>query len=102
MTSYFNTCYCLDAHFRLHSVYEEAVASGQGYTSGGDPTFVSENNNFTISNPSSGTKNSRATGFSKYCQVNDGSGLGAITTLTFKRIDTGQQYTYRLNVPMQI
>lgn len=100
ITTYDNTCTVLDNRFRLHSVNQEVIASGQGFTSSGFPTTVSESNSFNVNYPVSGENYSRSSGFTKYVRLSDGSGGGTTVHLTIERVDTSQKYNFSFGVSL--
>lgn len=94
-TSFFSTPTLTDSRFRLISLKQNITASGQGYKSNGVGTYVNETSNISpISNPVSGKKYPKLTGFVNFVSPNDGSGIGTRATLTYRRIDGTTTYTF--------
>lgn len=95
VTKIYATPVLLDSTFTMTKLEQFIDGSGQGYTSDGTPTYVNEGKkSYSQSNPSSNTKYSLSTGYTKYILVNDGSGLGTNATITYKRPNLSTIYTY--------
>lgn len=98
ITNMFTTPTVLDSTFVMTNLYQKATQNGTGYYGDGKPALTSNTVYYTKDNPSSGTKYSADTGLNWYVNINDGSGGGTTSTITFKRINNSTTYTFSHSV----